>query len=87
MRTGANVNETNAHESTEGVPELSDLEMDLLYRLADRENITSSDRPSDRARTRLKKLGLIIFDRQKWRWHLTYAGQDVVAGLKPMDAQ
>jgi hypothetical protein len=57
---------------------LTDAEFDILVRLDLREDIRSSDRPSDRARTRLKKLGLIIFDRSKWRWKITYAGQDAL---------
>jgi hypothetical protein len=58
---------------------MMDIDHDLLIRLANHEDIRSSDRPSDAARTRLKNRGLIIFDREKWRWHLTYAGRDALA--------
>jgi hypothetical protein len=59
---------------------MTDLENELLMRLANNEDIKSSDRAEDKARTKLKNRGLIIFDREKWRWHLTYAGQDAVYG-------
>lgn len=42
------------------------------------EDIRSSDRPSDRARTTLKKHGLITFDRSTWRWDITDAGREVL---------
>lgn len=58
---------------------MTDLERDILIRLSNNENVTSSDRPGDRARTRLKKLGYIVFDRSKWRWYITHAGQDALA--------
>lgn len=38
-------------------------------------NICSSDRPSDRARTKMKKLGLITFDRKMWLWRITDDGR------------
>lgn len=62
--------------------DVTDLEIELLTRCAVRENITSSDRAGDKARTRLKRLGYLIFDREKWRWHVTYAGQDALAALE-----
>lgn len=35
----------------------------------------SSDRVRDRARTRLKALGFIRFDRKAWCWRITPAGR------------
>lgn len=58
---------------------LTNLEWDILFRLSMNEDIKSSDRPRDQARTRLKRLGLIIFDRSSWRWQLTHAGQDMTS--------
>lgn len=59
------------------------IEQDQLERLGRGENICSSDRPTDRARTRLKKRGLIEFDRPTWRWKLTDAGRSQLMGRKP----
>lgn len=51
------------------------VEADQLIRLSRGENIASSDRVSDRARTKLKKHGLITFDRAAWKWVLTQSGK------------
>ena len=45
-----------------------------LERLAAGQDIKSSDLEGDRARTRLKKLRMIEFDRTTWMWVITDAG-------------
>jgi hypothetical protein len=59
---------------------LSEIERDQLRRAVVGENIASSDRASDRARTRLKKLGYLHFDRAGWRWIATPAGRAALEG-------
>ena len=58
---------------------LSDLEERLLRECAAGQDIKSSDRPADRARTRLKKLGYLTFDRAGWRWQITDAGRSALS--------
>jgi predicted RNase H-like HicB family nuclease len=54
---------------------LSNIELALLRNLAVGQNILSSDRPSDRAKTKLKKVGYIHFERECWKWVVTDAGR------------
>jgi hypothetical protein len=60
---------------------LSEIEVTQLRRLMNGENICSSDRPTDRARTRLKRLGYVQFDRSAWLWRITAAGREHLAAL------
>lgn len=50
-----------------------------LQRLQRGENIASSDYTEDRARQKLKRMGLVIFDRTAWRWGLTEEGRRAAA--------
>jgi predicted RNase H-like HicB family nuclease len=65
------------HYAPPSVPamQLKDLELALLRKVAAGEDIRSSDRSWDRAKTRLKKAGYIEFDRDYWRWGITEAGR------------
>lgn len=60
---------------------LSDIEERLLRECAAGQDIKSSDRPADRARTRLKRLGYLTFDRGTWRWNITDAGRAAVSHI------
>jgi hypothetical protein len=60
---------------------LSEIEVTQLRRLMNGEDICSSDRPTDKARQRLKRLGFIRFDRSAWLWRLLPAGQEHLAKL------
>lgn len=50
-----------------------------IKRLIDNPKYGSSDRARDRARTHLKALGLIRFDRQSWQWEVLPAGRAKLA--------
>lgn len=54
---------------------MTPIEFSQLHRLERGEDIKSSDRDEDRARTALKKRGFIRFDRVDWRWRITDAGR------------
>lgn len=43
----------------------------------------SSDRDRDRARTRLKALGMIRFNRSVWQWEILPAGRRAIEGREP----
>jgi hypothetical protein len=60
--------------------ELSDEEKRQILSIV-RCNRVGTSRPEDRARTKLKNLGLIKFDRFHWEWHLTHAGIDMAFEL------
>jgi hypothetical protein len=64
--------------------QLDEIELSQLKRLRAGENISSSDRPTDKARQRLKRLGLIAFDRssQVSGWRLTDAGRKMRSELR-----
>ena len=49
--------------------------LDQLQKLERGVDVRSSDRTTDRARTKLKKLGMITFDRSVWLWFITDAGR------------
>ena len=49
---------------------LSDMELRELGLLIRDPKYGSSDRKRDRARTKLKRLGLIRFDRKAWEWEV-----------------
>lgn len=59
---------------------LSEIECEQLRVLIANRDIKSSDRVRDRARTRLKKLGYIYFDRAAWLWRITDAGRAALEG-------
>lgn len=63
------------------------VEADQLRRLYRGENIASSDRAEDRARTRLKKHGLISFDRETWKWTLTATGAHALRAREGHDEE
>ena len=64
--------------------DLSEIERDQLQRLVRQEDIRSSDRPTDKARTRLKRLGFITYDREAARWVILDAGRVAVSSqLRP----
>lgn len=52
--------------------------IEQLRKLRNGDDIKSSDRASDKARTKLKKLGLIEFDRTAWLWKMTPSGWDAL---------
>lgn len=54
---------------------LSGLERVLLLRCLGGIDIKSSDREEDRARTRLKRQGFLVFERSYWRWRVTDTGK------------
>jgi hypothetical protein len=58
---------------------LDDIEYSQIKRLLAGEDISSSDRPTDKARQRLKRLGLIEFVKSTWKWRLTAAGREEFA--------
>lgn len=58
---------------------LTDIEWSQLRRASLWEDIRSSDRPSDRARTRLKRLGLLQYNRTFSRWCVTPEGRAALA--------
>jgi hypothetical protein len=60
------------------VRRLTDIEWSQLRRAAAGENISSSDRPSDRARTKLKRLGLLEYNRAFARWLVTDLGRSAL---------
>ncbi|MGP2493328.1 hypothetical protein ACTDI4_17085 [Mesorhizobium sp. PUT5] len=64
---------------------MAKLAMDLhdeIKRLIRDPKYGSSDRARDQARTKLKRLGLIEFDRKAWEWVVLPAGR---AALEPAD--
>lgn len=62
---------------------LSEIEMDQLRRLANGEDIRSSDRPTDKARQRLSRLKCIAYDKGIARWVLLNAGREALAVTPP----
>jgi hypothetical protein len=62
------------HRTVTPALNLSAIEAKLLRSCAAGNNLLSSDRPSDKAKTRLKKRGLLYFDRSKWVWTITPEG-------------
>lgn len=54
---------------------MTEIEQRLLRECSAGHDIKSSDRPADRARTRLKKLGYIVFNRETWQWDITENGR------------
>lgn len=68
-----------------GKVKMTALDYDLLSRCAAGENITSSDRERDRARTKLKRLGFLIFERPNWRWVVTSYGRALLASHEQQD--
>ncbi len=61
--------------SEEARVKMTEIELSQLLRAEKGEDIRSSDRPSDRARTKLKRLGYLIYDRSCARWRITPAGR------------
>lgn len=59
---------------------LSAVETKILRDLSWGKDGLGSDRAEDKAKTRMKRLGLIRFDRSRWRWELLNAGH---AALNP----
>lgn len=53
---------------------LSDIELRELGLLLHEPKHGGSDRVCDRARTKLKRLGLIRFDRKAWEWEVMPGG-------------
>jgi len=53
---------------------LSEHDTRELRLLVDNPKYGSSDRVRDRARARLKHMGLIVFDRAKWEWKVLLEG-------------
>jgi hypothetical protein len=58
---------------------LTDLEAKLLKLCANGADIKDSDRANDKAKTRLKKLGYLVFERSYWRWRITDAGRSALS--------
>jgi len=58
---------------------LSDMELLELGLLIRDPKYGSSRRDRDRARTKLKRLGLIRFDRKAWAWEVLPAGRQALA--------
>jgi hypothetical protein len=54
--------------------DLTSFEIGILRQCAAGTDIKSSDRPSDRAKTKLKNRGYLKFDRTYWKWMLTIEG-------------
>lgn len=55
---------------------MSDVELrQEIDRLKRNPTWASSDRTRDRLRTKLKKLGMVRFDRKAWRWEVLPAGE------------
>lgn len=54
---------------------MTEIELSQLLRAEKGEDIRSSDRPSDRARTRLMRLGYLGYDWSLVRWYITPAGR------------
>jgi len=61
---------------------LTAVHVEQLARLDRGEDVKSSDRPTDRARSKLKRLGLIEFNRSTWLWLITDAGRAALAEQK-----
>jgi hypothetical protein len=59
--------------------ELTPIERDQLQKCFDGLDIKSSDRPTDKARQRLKRLGYLVFEKSYWRWRITDAGRAALA--------
>lgn len=57
---------------------LTAAEIDQLEFLIRRPKWAGSDRAYDNMRKKLKRMGLIKFDRSKWAWEITEAGHDVL---------
>lgn len=59
---------------------LTDIEWSQLRLSSQGVDIRSSDRPSDRARSKLKRLGLLTYERAPIaRWRVTDAGRAALA--------
>lgn len=58
---------------------LTDLEKREMKMLLRDPKYGSSDRERDRIRTKLKRLGLIRFDRKAWAWEVLPAGRQALA--------
>lgn len=54
---------------------LTDIEWSQLRMASQGADIRSSDRPADRARTKLKRLGFLVYNLSFARWHVTDAGR------------
>lgn len=67
--------ETRRNHREAHVSDLRTIEYDQLAKIAHGKDVRSSWRNEDRARTKLKRLGLINFDRDTWRWCITDAGR------------
>ena len=63
---------------------LSEAERREIQLLMDDPKYGSSDRERDRARAKLKRLGLKRFDRKAWAWEVLPAGR---AALEPHHAE
>lgn len=61
------------------VEKLTDIQRREIRRLIRDPRNGSSDRDRDRARGKLKKLGLIRFDRKTWEWEVLPAGVAAIA--------
>lgn len=57
---------------------LTDLEKREMKMLLRDPKYGSSDRERDRIRTKLKRLGLIRFDRKAWAWEVLPAGREAL---------
>lgn len=58
--------------------QLDPVEQEQIKRIYAGEDVSSSDRPTDKARQRLKRLGMIKFDRAaKPPWQLTEVGKQL----------
>jgi hypothetical protein len=62
-------------------------EIEELEKLRDKPRNAGSDRSRDNIRKRLKRIGLIWFDRASWEWTLTSAGLDVLQEKQNDQAQ
>lgn len=58
---------------------LTDIEKREMKMLLRDPKYGSSDRERDRIRTKLKRLGLIRFDRKAWAWEVLPAGRQAIA--------
>lgn len=64
------------------VEKLTKVEKTVLERLAAGWDGLSSFRDEDKAKTRLKRLGMVQFDRPTWRWQILPAGLEALAQEK-----
>lgn len=66
---------------------LNDIERREVERLIADPKYGSSDRERDRARTKLKRLGLIRFNRTAWSWEVLPAGHEALADARRQSSE